>query len=197
MTTVKFPRRRALRWLGAAACLPLVVYAANIEFPGDSLYQFRPPLTDQHGQRFDLASARGQPVLMSMFYSSCQLECPMIFETIAKTLMALAPGERQHVKVLMITFDPARDTVEVLKRTAQAHNCDSQWTLARTDEANTRKISALLGVQYRRLSNGEFNHSTSIELLDPDGRIVARSDTLGSVDEALVQALRKELAGHG
>ena len=151
-------------------------------------------MTDQDGHAFDLGSLRGQPVLASMFYSSCQMVCPMIFETIRDTVARLSSPERARVRILMVSFDPARDTVAVLKRTADAHGCDSRWTLARSDEANSRKVAALLGVQYRRLADGEFNHSSSIELLDVEGRIIARTSTLGAVVPPLVKTLRQTLA---
>ena len=63
----------------------------------------------------------------------------MIFETIQLTVKALPAAERDRVKVLMISFDPSRDTVVVLKQTADAHGCNARWTLARSDEANVRK----------------------------------------------------------
>jgi protein SCO1/2 len=189
-------RRHALRCLLAAACapLPLAVAVAAPELPGDSIYQLRPPLTDQNGQPFELATLRGDPALVSMFYSSCEMVCPMIFETIAMTVKALAPAQRDRVKVLMISFDPARDTVAVLKRTAEAHQCDRRWTLARTGEAEARKVAAVLGVQYRRLASGEFNHSSTIEMLDAQGRIAARTGMLGTVDPAMLRALQLALA---
>nr|WP_316640908.1 SCO family protein [uncultured Roseateles sp.] len=191
MTQAICSRRDALLWLGAAACSTLASAAAP---PGNSIYQLHPALTDQNGQPFELASARGQPVLVSMFYSSCEMVCPMIFETIHMTLNKLPAAERERVKVLMISFDPERDSVAVLKQTAEAHRCDARWTLARTDGATARKIAALLGIQYRRLASGEFNHSSTIELLDAEGRIAARSGTLGSVDTAFLQAIRKQAA---
>lgn len=185
---MKFTRREALLALATLASLP------THAVPGDSIYQLKAQLTDHNGQPFELGSARGRPVLVSMFYSSCEMVCPMIFETIAQTLKALPANERQRVKVLMISFDPARDTVAVLKKTAEAHGCDAQWTLLRADDGNARKIAALLGIQYRRLASGEYNHSSSIELLDAEGRIAARTGTLGSVDPVLVKALRQALA---
>lgn len=195
MTTSAAFRRRLLR-IGAAwvALAALPALALGSDPPGDSIYQLRAVLTDQNGNALDLDSGRGQPVLVSMFYTSCKMTCPMIIAAIQHTLGSLTPAERDRVRVLMISFDPARDTVEVLKRTARERGCDSHWTLARTDEASVRKIAALLGVQYRRLEGGEFSHSSVIELLDADGRIVARSGRLDSVDPTLVQALRRQLS---
>jgi protein SCO1/2 len=198
MSTLTFSRRDALRLFAATACLPLAAHAAAPgELPGNSIYQFRPPLTDQDGHAFDIASLRGGPVLVSMFYSSCEMVCPMIFETIHLTMKALPAADRERVRVLMVSFDPARDSVAVLKEKAVAHQCDARWTLARTDDASARKLAALLGVQYRRLASGEFNHSSTIELLDSDGRIAARTGTLAAVDPALLKALRAAIPARG
>jgi protein SCO1 len=191
-------RRDALLCLAAmAAARSSLAVTAAAPLPGSSVYQLKPPLTDQDGKAFDLSSLRGQPVLVSMFYSSCQMVCPMIFETIHQTAAALRPDERDRLRILMVTFDPARDSTAVLKRTAQAHGCGERWSLVRTDEANSRKVAALLGVQYRRLTDGEFNHSSSVELLDSDGRIAARTSTLGAVDPAFLKAVRQALAAAG
>jgi protein SCO1/2 len=122
--------------------------------------------------------------------------CPLLFETIRWTLDALPAAQARKMRVLMVSFDPARDSVPVLQQTALAHGCDARWTLARCDERTAREVAAALGVQYRRLASGEFNHSSTIELLDADGRIAARSGQLGSVDPALVKAIR-QAAGKG
>jgi protein SCO1 len=187
-----FNRREALLSLGALAFAPLAGQAASSKTtPGNSVYQLHAALTDQDGHPFELESLRGTPVLVSMFYSSCQMVCPMVFETIHSTLKALPADARSEVKVVMISFDPARDSVAVLKKTAAVRNCDAQWTLARGDENTSRKIAAALNIQYRRLSDGEFNHSTIISLLDREGRIAARTGKLGTVDTALVKAVRE------
>jgi len=184
-------RRHALLAMGALACAS--AFAA--ELPSNSIYKLDAKLTDQDGSDFDIASLRGKPVLVAMFYSSCQMVCPMIFETVHATLNALPEADRKDVRVLMVSFDPARDSVAVLKQTAAKRNADAQWTLARTDDTTARKIAALLGVQYRKLADGEFNHSTQIALLDRDGRIAAKSGKLGPADPALVKRVHALTAG--
>jgi protein SCO1/2 len=196
MNTWTPSRRHALLSLGSLACLPLASWAAAATLPGDSVYQLRAELVDQDGSAFELSSLRGNPVLASMFYTSCEMVCPMIFETLQLTLKALPAADRERVRVLMVSFDPVRDSVAVLKQKAEAHHCDARWTLARTDEASARKLAALLGVQYRRLASGEFNHSSTIELLDADGRIAARTGTLAAVDPALLKRLRAAIPAH-
>jgi len=48
-------------------------------------------------------------------------------------------------------------------------------------------------VQYRQLPDGEFNHSSTLILLDADGRIVARTDVIGRLDPQFVAAARELL----
>ena len=187
MNLARCSRRDALAILLGSCALATAHGAA---LPADSVYQLDVSLTDHDGHAFRWPELRGQPLLVSMFYSSCEMVCPLIFETIGLTL-AKAGAAGQGMKVLMVSFDPARDTVPVLQKTATAHALDKRWTLARADEAGARKIAALLGVQYRRLTSGEFNHSSTIVLLDGDGRIGARSNVLGRVDPALLQVMQR------
>jgi protein SCO1/2 len=189
MTRFNPSRRDALMALAALAAAPAFA-AGDAALPANSIYRLPATLTDQDGRSFELASLRGHPVLVSMFYSSCQMVCPMIFETVHATLKALPAADRADLRMLMVSFDPARDSVAVLKDTAAKRNCDAHWSLVRTDDATTRKIAAVLGVQYRKLADGEFNHSTQLVLIDRDGRIAAKSGKLGPADAALVKRVR-------
>lgn len=180
-------RRLLLGWLVLAGAAPAL--------PGDSVYQLDATLSDQRGQALKLDAARGQPVLVSMFYTSCQFVCPMLIDAARDTHAALSEAERKRVKVLLISFDPARDTPARLEAMARERGLDaSQWTLARTDAATARKIAALLKFQYRALPDGEFNHSAELILLDAEGRIAARSSMLAGADARMVGAIRKQLA---
>jgi protein SCO1/2 len=169
--------------------------AASAALPGNSVYQLPMDLTDQAGRTFRLDERRGRPLLVSMFYTSCQFVCPMLIESIRDTEKQLAPAEREQVDVLLVTFDTEHDTVAVLKRTADERGVDPvRWSLARTDPATTRKLASLLGIQYRALANGDFNHTTAILLLDAQGRVVARSSQLGRAEPGFVKRIRAAAA---
>ncbi|MGZ3237455.1 MAG: SCO family protein [Burkholderiaceae bacterium] len=168
-----------------------VVHAA---LPGNSIYQNSATMTDQNGHSFKLADRRGQPMLVSMFYNSCQFVCPMLIDTLSSTEKELTTDERAHLSMMLITFDPARDDVKTLKSIADKRALDpAHWTLARTDAASVRKIAATLGIQYRLLADGEYNHTTALILLDADGRIVGRTKKIGMVDPDFVKLIRQTL----
>lgn len=169
---------------------------AATPLPRDSIYQLDISLTDQSGQTATLAQRRGQVQVISMFYSSCTMVCPMIVDTLRLTQKAVDESDRDRLDLLLISFDPARDSVPVLQQYAERRKLDApRWTLARAEPAPTRQLAALLGVQYRPLPDGDFNHSSELLLLDEEGRIVARTAIIGRLDPEFVQAVKKTLRG--
>ncbi len=182
----------ALLLIGVGSNVHASTPAASL--PGDSIYQLSIPLVDQDALSHDLASLRGKPRIISMFYSSCLYVCPLIIDTVRRTERALDDAERAQLGVLMVSIDSERDTPEKLKELATQRKVDTtRWSLARADSADVRTLAAVLGLQYRALPDGEFNHSSELILLDADGRIVARSNLLGKVDDSFVAAIRKTL----
>jgi len=160
--------------LGSAAC-------AAGPLPPDSVLQLSDRFTDQNGTEFTLASRRGHPQLVAMFYTSCQMVCPLIIDTARGIDKSLSPAEQARLRVLFVSMDPAKGTPAALAAVMKKRNLDgARWTLARTDEAGVRKIAAVLGVRYRRLANGEFNHTSAVFLLDADGRIIAKTEQIGA-----------------
>ncbi|HEV8442703.1 MAG TPA: SCO family protein [Steroidobacteraceae bacterium] len=183
-------KRRRTTWLGMLALLAVAPGMARDADPPDSLYHLDARLTSQAGQPQGLDLYRGHPVLVTMFYSSCQATCPLIIDTLRATERALDPAQRGKLRVLLISFDPERDTPAALREVAETRHIDTtRWTLAHADESTVRTIAALLNVQYRRLPSGEFSHSTLITLLSPDGAIKGTTATLGHADPALLAQL--------
>jgi protein SCO1/2 len=170
--------------------------ARSVEpLPSKSVYQLAVPLTDQNGKAFQLADERGTPTVVSMFYTSCQFTCPMLIEAMRANEEKLAPAERARLKVLLVSFDPEHDTVAALRKTADAHGVDgSRWSLVRSDATSVRKLAALLGIQYRAIGNGDFNHTAALILLDGDGQVVARTGEVTRSDDRFVKELKRAVA---
>lgn len=171
----------ALAWV-CAGPLP----AAGVrEIPDDSVYRFDAALSDQSGTSFHLSERRGRPLLVAMFYTSCRYVCPLIIDSVKGVEHALNQAERDHLGILLISLDPARDDTAALKSVFDKRKLDgARWTLARTSESNVRTLAALLGVRYRALADGEFNHTSALVLLDSEGRRIASSETLGATPDA-------------
>jgi len=167
---------------------------ASADLPGDSIYLVDDLLSDQSGRTFTLAEGRGKPRLVAMFYTSCRYICPLIVDSAKGVEHALTPAERERLGILLVSLDPDRDDTAALASVAAKRKLDpARWTLARTEASGVRRIAAVLGVRYRALADGEFNHTSSLVLLDAEGRVVASTERLGSVPDPAFLASVKAL----
>ena len=152
--------------------------------PRDSVYQLPLHITDQNGRKVAWSSRRGKPQIVSMFYTSCPYICPLIVDSGKAVEHALTPTQRARLGILLISMDPKRDTPAALMKVATQRKLDlARWTLASPAPGDVRSVAGVLGIRYRALADGEFNHTSALLLLDADGRIVARTEKVGSVLE--------------
>jgi protein SCO1/2 len=146
---------------------------------------------DQRGRPVGLDVFRGHPVLISMFYATCPDACPLLIADVQRIERELTPRIRADLRIVLVSLDPERDTPDALRALARARHVDeSRWRLLRAPEDTVREIAALLGVKYRRLPDGSFNHSSVITLLDPAGVILARDEAIGGSHATLLRSLR-------
>ena len=189
--------KRLLRGIAAVALLGFATVAGAAKpapaLPGDSIYQLPLPLTDSNGQTRDWRTLRGKPHLVSMFYTSCQYICPLIVESGKAVERQLTPAQQKKLGVVLISMDPARDDPAALKKVAEQRKLDTaRWTLASPPAGDVRAVAGVLGIRYRLLADGEFNHSSALILVDANGRILARTEKIGSKpDPEFVAAVRK------
>jgi protein SCO1/2 len=189
-------RGQLLLVCGLLCSLISLLASAGEPLPNDSIYRLTAQFSDQNGQQFQLADKRGQPLLVSMFYTSCQYVCPLIIDSAKGVEHGLSESERAQLGILLVSMDPVRDDTEALASVAAKRKLDaSRWSLARTGKSDVRKLAALLGVRYRELADGEFNHTSALVLLDADGRKLASTERLGTnPDPEFIAVLRGALA---
>lgn len=102
-----------------------------------------------------------------------------------------------HCATAPVGMHVANGMYGLIKLSASRKLDASRWTLARTDAIGVRKIAALLGIQYRKLPDGNFNHSSVVTLLTPDGEIAAQSSQMGQADPQLLEVLMRIPNGRG
>jgi protein SCO1/2 len=146
---------------------------ATVQAP--SIYDLPVALQDDSGAVRPLETFRGHPVLVTMFYGSCPVACPLLTSDLKRLERQIPEPLRSDVRILMVSFDPARDTPAALARIKQERGLDAtRWTLASADDDDARGLAGVLGVKYRKLDSGAFFHSSVIVLLDRQGRPRAR-----------------------
>lgn len=167
--------------------------AAPAALPADSVYQLPLRLTDQAGRSYDWSTRRGKPQLVSMFYTSCQYICPLIVESGKAMEKHLTPAQQRNLGILLLSMDPEHDTPKALQAVVDKRRLDTaRWTLASPPPGQVRALAGVLGIRYRQLADGEFNHTSALILLDANGRILARTEQVGSrPDPEFLAAVRK------
>lgn len=165
--------------------------------PKNSVYQLPLQLTDQHGKSWNWSARRGTPQVVAMFYTSCQYICPLIVDSGKAVEHALTPAERGRIGIMLISMDPGRDTPAALMSVVKKRDLDPErWYLASPKAADVRSAAGVLGVRYRQLADGEFNHTSALVLLDVEGRVIARTEKVGSkVDPEFLAVVRDTLIG--
>jgi len=181
-------------------------HATHREIPGDepvsgrSVYQVEGAWTDQNGKPFALASLRGSPVVLVLFYGTCDSVCPIIVHDTKKVEALLPEADRTRTRFVLVTIDPTVDTPEKLLAYAQKNELDpSRWTLLNGAAAQVRVLANVLGFKYRPTGTGQYSHTIRIYVLDQDGVVVDHADGLTRPLEpiaARVSALLAEPKAH-
>lgn len=134
-------------------------------------------LIDQHGKTFDSSSLRGQVVLMFFGFTHCPDICPATMARVSQAWKILADeGDGDEVAVVFVTFDPARDTPEHLRKYLTFFG-DNVIGLTGS-EAQIRQVAEQYGVIYLQEAGDDagdygFSHSDFVYLLDDEGRVRA------------------------
>ena len=161
------------------------------DFSPESLFLTDSRWSSTDGKEFRLRQMRGTPMLVALFYATCNSACPAIIDAMKKVEKSLPPEHTAGLKFVLITFDPINDTADVLRHYAVKRDLkQDRWLLLRGQEDDTRELAVILGSKFKRIGPTDFAHSNLIALIDGEGRVVARAKTLSEVAEFSVEVNR-------
>jgi protein SCO1/2 len=132
-------------------------------------------LRDWDGLPVDSGKNKGKVVLLEFMFTSCPDICPLTTYRMAQLQETLKQRELfgTRVQFVSVTFDPERDTPEVLKAYASRMKMDTAgWDVLRGDVGQAERIASQYDVTVQDLGEGQFVHTvTSLQLIDADQRI--------------------------
>lgn len=140
-------------------------------------------LTNQDGKHVSLADFRGKALAITFIYRECPL--PDYCIKMSKNFSDLAnhlkgdPESKDKMRLLSISFDPARDTPEKLRQYGIGYlgndpNADfSIWQLAVGSDKEIRSIADFFGLKYEVDQNDktQINHSLVTAVISPEGKV--------------------------
>jgi protein SCO1/2 len=167
----------------AASCCEEIKPAAPLT--ARSLYQLDATFTDDAGRPATLASWRGRPVVLAMFFASCEYACPVLVEDLRRLRAALPEAARTQTQIVLVSFDVARDTPAALKAFRERMNLAANWTLLRGETVAVQDLAMLLGVKFKQDARGQFAHSNLFTVLNAEGEIAHQhAGLMGDISEA-------------
>lgn len=174
-----------------ACCCAAMPAPAATPVSDRSLYQFDATWQNDAGQTFALASLKGRPVVIAMFFASCTYACPVLVSDMQRIRASLPEAVRAKAAFVLVSFDSARDTPVALKAYRERLGLDASWTLLHGAPDDVQELAMLLGVKYKQDAAGNFSHSNLITVLNPAGEIVQqRTGLQGDIAET-VRAIAK------
>lgn len=152
--------------------------------------------TDQRGQKLRLSSLRGNPVVLSLVYTSCFQVCSgLTLHLREATKVAQAALGKDSFTVLTVGFDTEIDTPDRMQLYARDRGVDLPgWIFASTDAATIERLARDVGFTYRRSPKG-FDHITQTTVIDRNGRVMLQVYGEGFLPPALVDPLKRLVRG--
>jgi protein SCO1/2 len=147
------------------------------------------------GVRTTFAATGGHVRIATMFFAHCPGVCPLTIDTLRGIDRQLAPAQRAKLSFVLLSLDPERDSPGVLRAILSQHQIDSsRWLVGRTSAADARAFAQASRINYRKLADGSIDHSSSLVLLDAQGRVLARNSDTGNPDPQFIAAVRRALS---
>ena len=131
---------------------------------------------------------KGHITVMGFIYTHCPDICPMTTHNMYLTEKQLKEDEIENVRFVALSFDPERDTPEVLTQFAKVRELDfNTWILLTGDKTTINDLLKRFDVRaiktdetFNEDGNSEYSmmHTDRISLIDADG--ILRKNYKGS-----------------
>ena len=129
---------------------------------------------------FDNSSLQGQWTMVFFGFTNCGYLCPTTMAELGKMYRVLEnKGVKPLPRVVLISIDPERDTLEKLKQYTTAFN--SHFYGARGEDVDVKKMTREMGIAYGKVAiptatdpnNYDVQHSGAVMLFNPQGQLNA------------------------
>ncbi len=127
------------------------------------------------------AAYKGKIVVMSFVYTHCPDICPLTTNNMQRLQDTLVTDNLKGVEFVTMTFDPNRDTPQVLKEYAEVRGIRfDQWDFLSGSDANTDSVTFAVGVRYfpsdsTYSKDGQLSyymvHTDKCILIDREGQV--------------------------
>ena len=141
-------------------------------------------LENQDGERISMRDFRGQPVIVTFLYTTCEDTCPVTATTIRGALDDLG----RDVPALAVSVDPANDTPARARRFLSERRMTGRMRFLLGDRVALSGVWDAYGI---RPQGEDFEHSARVVLVDRAGRQRVSFPVSQLTSEGLVHDIRR------
>lgn len=195
--------KHSIHWTwGLAAVLAVAAGLVGCQQPNviddlsDTSYEL--VATDHSTMTFP-EDVEGNVIVLGYIYTNCPDVCPMTTANMNQAREQL--GAPDDVRFVTVSFDPLRDTPDVMDRYSETWGVDgTDWLFLTGDTTTVHAMMRRLGVRHQvtdttETSDGEevylISHSDLITLIDQKGRIRQHYSGSRTPPEILVEDITK------
>ena len=128
-------------------------------------------LIDRNGRAFTKERFEGVWTLVFFGFTHCPDVCPTTMAFLNEFIQNLEGTEAEDTRVVMVSVDPARDTVEVLAEYVPYFN--PEFTGVTGDFLDIHRFATALNTPFRKApgqgENYQVDHSANVVLINPRG----------------------------
>lgn len=132
-------------------------------------------LEDSKNRTYSFDEFEGKYMVMTFIYTSCATVCRQLETNLAEIFEAI-PEEyfEEDLAFLSLSFDPERDTPEILDRYRTYFGSDGdKWRMARIpDETEMKALLDDFGVIVIPDGEGDFAHNVAFYIVDREGTLI-------------------------
>lgn len=178
---------------------PTVSAAEVVDQSPASLRNFK--FTNELGQPVSFSDFRGQAIALTFFFTRCPVPdfCPRLSRNFQETQRKMAALENGPTNwhLISVSFDPGRDTSEVLKAYADAYQYDpAHWTFLTGPGNEISQLAHQCGLEFQS-EGGFFNHNFRTIIIDASNHLQMVFPTSGDLSDSIVQELVKAARPEG
>lgn len=164
------------------------IQSSNATDMGESIYNLSSEWKKQDGSTIKLDALKGKTVVAAMVFTHCQSACPRIVADMQRIQKEV--GNIANAQYVLISMDPERDTPERFVEFSNEMQLDPNWVLLSASQSATDEIANVLGIRVKKLSDGGFDHSNAIFVIDPNGIIIHTQEGLAQEPTETVQKIK-------
>lgn len=158
-----------------------------------SIYNLPSKWTNQDGKTIKMVDLKGKVLVMVMIYTSCKSACPRLVADMRNIESRLPENIKKNVTLVLVSIDPTVDTPERLKSFSIENQMEgNQWVFLRSTDENTREFSAVLAVNYKKISPMDFSHSNIISVFNAEGELAFQQEGLGVNSDETIKKINEE-----